>query len=255
MITNEEYLMKHVRKAERDLKNTIMIYEECELTFSENIKFIISDEQIETDNKIIVVGNSYFNNKSRRKYDKELISKLQYDMICIYLREEFFYSTVSVYSNTSPAFISIILWFNSRNRNGISINMNPFIIADFQVYNNDLYKFATDKSTIFSELLFEIDIMIDNLEKAVYKIHNQLMNTKYNNTIRKCEISYSNNNLDTICQTTYFRDFDNSHIVERTDRITLGMDIKWSSDENELHIEEVLSIVCGLSNSIYQKIA
>lgn len=255
MITNEEYLMKHIRKAERDLINTTMILGLDEDSFSEGIEFILSDNKINAGNNMIVLNSSYFNNKTKRKYNKLLINKLQYEMVRRYVIKLFPNSELALHSNTSPIFISIAEWFNSRNKKSVSIDISYTSENLFKEHNKELYEFVTDKSTGFFEMIDKLEVMIDDFEVMVYGIQRELESTRYYNTVRECKIEYIDNELDTKCITTYSRVVDNNHIIKRMDRINLGMELNWYSEEDKLKTEEIIRLICGLSHGNYKKIA
>lgn len=254
MITNEEYLMKHIRKAERDLINATRV-ELDEDIFSEEIEFIVSDYQIDFGNSVIAVESSYFNDKTKRKYNKLLINKLQYEMVRRYVIKLFPHSEIGLHSNTSPIFISIAKWFNSRNKKSVSIDISYNSEYLFKENNKELYEFVTNKSTGFFELIDKLEVMIDDFEVMVYRIQRELESIRYYNTVRQCKIEYIDNELNTKCITTYSRAIDNNHIIKKIDSISLGMELNWYPEEDKLKTEEIIRLICGLSHGNYKKIA
>ncbi|MEX0057869.1 hypothetical protein [Clostridium butyricum] len=253
MITNEEYLMKHVRKAERDLRR--VVNQKDKFIDIEKIKFTINNQKGNKHNNVVYVNSNYFKKKSSRNYNKKLLAKLHSEMLCIFVRDKFTGEEFGFEANTSPVFIGLAEWINSRNDENVFLEINEKVKRNFKEYNTNLYEIITDELTDFTFALIHLNILAYKLSIELYKIKDKVINSRYSNVIRKCELVFSDDNLCTNCSTTYSQLVGNNCFVERVDKINLGLDFASDSKENKLSVESIISILCDLNDGNYQKIA
>lgn len=253
MITNEEYLMKHVRKAERDLRSVVNQKEK--FIDIKKIKFIINNKKGNKHNNEVCINSNYFKKKSLRSYNKKLLAKLHREMLRIFVMNNFIGEEFGFEANTSPVFVGLAEWINSHNDKNVFIEINPEVKRNFKEYNSNLYKTLTHELTEFTFAIIHLNILVYKLSIKLYKIKDKVINSRHGNVIRKCELVFSDDNLCTNCTTTYSQLLGNNSFVERMDKINLGLDFVSEAKENKLSVESLISVLCDLSDGNYQRIA
>lgn len=207
MITNEEYLMKHVKKAGMELRKLAVPYGRCEFPDINEINFVIEDNDSADgyfrpgEVNTIMVNSSFFKNKFKKKYNRRLISVLQHEMIHLYLFELDFYD-LHIYADSSPLFVSVVSWFNTHSKGKIDIRQNYSLQKQFYLYNKELVYFSVDKDTTFTMLEKRIVKWQKELKKRLEYIDYDITNNSTYNKV--CEFSFDcDNEGKTMCFAKY----------------------------------------------------
>lgn len=246
MITNEEYLMKHVKKAERELRKLALPYSRYEFVDIGEINFVIEDNDSVDgyfrpgEVNTIMVNSLFFKNKFKKKYNRRLISVLQHEMIHLYLSELDFYD-LHIYADSSPLFSSMVSWFNTHSKGKIDIRQNGALKKYFYLYNEELVYFSVDKDTTFEMLKKRMVKWQIALQKRLDDIACNIMDTS--NCKKVCEFSFNSYSEDeTMCFAKYrkIKLDDEIDIIMESNLVALGMDINIYETDSEFTIEDLI---------------
>ena len=246
MITNEEYLMKHVKKAERELRKVALPYSRYEFVDTDEINFVIEDNdgadgyfrpgEVNT----IMANSSFFKYKFKKKYNRRLISVLQHEMIHAYLYELDFYG-LRVYADSSPLFASMVSWFNTHSKEKIDIRQNSGLKERFYLYNRELVYFSVDKDTTFEMLKKRMVKWQIALKNRLDDIACNIMDTS--NCKKVCEFSFNSySESETMCFVKYRKIKLNNEtaMILELNLLALGMDINIYETDSEFTVEELI---------------
>lgn len=166
---NMEYLIKHVNKVDKIMRKAAFPYKRDNFVPLNIIEFEIeeSNERLGYAQKInhckyrIGINKKYFNNKYKRRYNKELLNTLAHEFIHIYTILWHDMKTQNIKLNysedSSPIFCAYVIWFNRHTDLKIKMNNNLYKAFYIQEY------FDLDESKDFDKFQF-------NIMKLEYKI-------------------------------------------------------------------------------------
>lgn len=238
--------MKHVKKAEKDLRKVALPYSRYEFVDIDEIKFIIEDDDSADgyfksgEVNTIMVNSSFFKNKFKKKYNRRLISVLQHEMIHLYLYELDFYD-LNICADSSPLFASMVSWFNTHSKGKIDIRQNGALKKYFYLYNEELVYFSVDKDTTFEMLKKRMVEWQRALQKRLYDIACDIMDTS--NCKKVCEFSFNSySESETMCFVKYrnIKLDKETNIILESNLLALGMDMNIYETDSEFSIEDLI---------------
>lgn len=156
------YLMKHVKEADRRLRKIAFPYSRNNFTFLDKLTFRTGTLE-EMDNALgsyskaneeIVIRDRLVKKMYKKKYDKELIMIIQHELIHSFIAdwfEDLYKFNLKVQSDSCPIFNTFVEFFNAR---GCSIRVNGTELT-YRVFHKDLYELAINKSNKFTTVYKE----------------------------------------------------------------------------------------------------
>ncbi|WP_195970429.1 hypothetical protein [Clostridium thermobutyricum] len=164
----QKYLERHIKKADLELRNIAFPNSKRNFQNDSKTKYVIEYKEgclgyYRASTNTIAVDPKYFKNMYRHKYNKDLISTLQHEMIHKYIDYNIDSSILVYWNDNSPAFLSILAYFNNR---GCNIYANYKYDKIFKRYNKSIYNLAITCKT-FMELQIKL-IQLKNQTKEFF---------------------------------------------------------------------------------------